>query len=89
MLDLAMKDIDREFWTSYLDDILMFSRQPWEPFGDRTPVDLAQTAAGIKIQLCKTKLFQNKVEYLGHRISKEGNWSTCSGSRTGQSPRLE
>ena len=27
---------------------------------------------GIKIQPCKTKLFQSEVEYLGHRISKGG-----------------
>ena len=29
-------------------------------------------AAGIKIQSCKTKLFQSEVEYLGHKISKGG-----------------
>ena len=29
-------------------------------------------AVGIKIQPCKTKLFQSEVEYLGHRISKGG-----------------
>ena len=28
--------------------------------------------AVIKIQPCKTKLFQSEVEYLGHKISKEG-----------------
>ena len=30
----------------------------------------AHATAGIKIQLCKTKLFQSEVEYLGHKISK-------------------
>ena len=29
-------------------------------------------ATGIKIQPCKTKLFQSEVEYLGHKISKGG-----------------
>ena len=33
-------------------------------------VVLAHTATGIKIQPCKTKLFQSEVEYLGHKISK-------------------
>ena len=33
---------------------------------------MAHAAAGIKIQLCKTKLFQSEVEYLEQRISKEG-----------------
>ena len=32
MLDVAMKEVDREFWTSYLDDILTFSREPWAHF---------------------------------------------------------
>ena len=32
----------------------------------------AHAAAGIKIQPCKTKLFQSEVEYLGHKISKGG-----------------
>ena len=27
---------------------------------------------GIKIQPCKTKLYQSEVEYLGHKISKVG-----------------
>ena len=33
---------------------------------------MAHVAAGIKIQPCKTKLFQSKVEYQGHTISKGG-----------------
>ena len=33
MLDVAMKDVDRNFWTFYLDDILTFSGEPWAHFG--------------------------------------------------------
>ena len=36
MPDVAMKDVEREFWTSYLDDILTFRGQPWEHFGHLT-----------------------------------------------------
>ena len=64
MLDIALKDMDREFWTSYLDDILTFSGQPWKHFGHMTQVVLEHAVAGIKIQPCKTKLFQSEVEYL-------------------------
>ena len=68
-----MKEVDRDFWTSYLDDILTYySGEPWAQFGHLTQVILAHTAAGIKIQPCKTKLFQSKVEYLGHKIIKGG-----------------
>ena len=72
MLDLAMKNVDRDFWTSYLDDILTFSGEPWAHFGHLVQVVLVHAAAGIKIQPFKTKLFQSKVDYLGHKISKCG-----------------
>ena len=41
-------------------------------FGHLSQVVRAHAAAGIKIQPCKTKLFQSEVEYLGHKISKDG-----------------
>ena len=67
-----MKDVDRAFWMSYLDGILTFRGQPWAHFRHLTQVALSHAAAGIMIQLCKTKLLQSDVEYLGHRISREG-----------------
>ena len=72
MLDVAMKEVDYDFWTSYLDDILTYSGEQWAHFGHLTQVVLAHVAAGIKIQPCMTKLFQLEVEYLGHKISKGG-----------------
>ena len=33
---------------------------------------LVHAAPGIKIQPCKSKLFQSQVEYLGHKITKDG-----------------
>ena len=45
--------------------------EPWAHFGNSTQVVLAHAADGINIQPCKTKLFQSKVEYLGHRLAKE------------------
>ena len=70
MLDVAMKEMDRDLRTSYLDDILTFSREPWAHFGHLAQIVQAHAAAGIKIQPCQTKLFQSEVEYLGHKISK-------------------
>ena len=50
MLDVAIKEVDRDFWTSYLDDFLTFSGEPWAHFGHLSQVVRAQMAAGIKIQ---------------------------------------
>ena len=72
MLDVTMKDIDREFCTLYLDDILTFSGEPSSHLGHLAQLVQAHAAAGIKIQPCKTKLFQSEVEYLGHKISNGG-----------------
>ena len=72
MLDVAMKEVDRDFWILYLDYILTFRGEPWAHFRHLAQVVGAHTAAGIKIQPCKTKLFQSEVEYLGHKISKGG-----------------
>ena len=33
MLKVAMKEVDRDFWISYMDDPLTFSREPWAHFG--------------------------------------------------------
>ena len=51
---------------------MTYSGKPWVHFGHLTQVVLAHAATRIKKQLCKTKLFQSEVEYLGHRVSKEG-----------------
>ena len=72
MLDVTMKEVDRDFWMSYLDDILTCSGEPWAHLGHLSQVVQAHPATGIKIQPCKTKLFQSEVEYLGHKISKGG-----------------
>ena len=46
MLDVAMKDMDREFWISYLDDILTFRGETWAHFRHLAQVVQAHPAAG-------------------------------------------
>ena len=62
MLDIAMKEVDPDFWTSYLDKILTYIGEPWANLGHLTQVVLAHTFTGIKIHPCKIKLFKSKVE---------------------------
>ena len=50
ILDVVIKEVDREFWTSYLDDILTFRGKPWAQFGHLAQVVPAHVAARIKIQ---------------------------------------
>ena len=62
MLDVAMKEVDEDFWTYYLDDILTFSGEPWAHFRHLSQVVRVYAATGIKIQPCKTKLFQSELK---------------------------
>ena len=78
MLDVDMKEVDKDFWMTYLDDILTYSGKPWVLFRHLTLAVLPHTAVGIKRQPCKTKLFQSKVEYLGHKISNGGVSMICT-----------
>ena len=50
--DVAMKEVDREFGTSNLDNILTYSGEPWAHFRHMTQVVLANVAVGIKIKPC-------------------------------------
>ena len=63
MLEIAMKEVGRDFWTSYLDDILIFTGEPLAHFGHLSQEVRAHVAPGIKIQPYKTELFQSEVEY--------------------------
>ena len=72
MLDQAVSHLPREFWASYLHDMLAFSKGNWEHFGHLKAIVEAHLKAGIKIQTCKVKLFGMEREYLGHRVSPQG-----------------
>ena len=71
MLDEASKDkeVDRDFWTSYLDDILPYSGKPWGHFGHLTQVVLTHMVAGI--QPCKTKLFSPRWSTWDTRLARK------------------
>ncbi len=72
MLDLAMAHLPAEYLLSYLEDILVYSTDPWGTLEHQRKVVQAHTQVGIKIQPKKTKIFQSEVEYLGLKVSIEG-----------------
>ena len=55
ILDMVMKEVDRNFLMSHLNDILTYSGEPWAPFGHLTKVVLAH--AGCRNQ---DKTMQNQ-----------------------------
>ena len=67
-----MKKVDRDFWTSYLDDTLRYRREPWANFGHLTQVVLAHAAAGIKINPVKPSCSSPRWSTWNIRSAKEG-----------------
>ena len=60
MLDLALAHLPVEYWLSYLDDVLVYSMDTWDPLKHLKSIVEAHTKAGIKIQPKKTKIFQTE-----------------------------
>ena len=69
-IDLTMVHLPPEFWLIYLDDILVYSTDPWEHLEHLRKVVQAHTKAEIRIQPKKTKIFRSEVEYLGHKVEQ-------------------
>ena len=57
---------------AYLDDVLVFTTMVGEHLDVLERVLLMHERAGIKLRPLKTKLFEEKTEYLGFEVSKEG-----------------
>ena len=72
MLDLGMAHLPEDYWLSYLDDVLVYYMESQEHIEHLRKVVQAHTKAGIRIQPKKTKRFQSEVEYLGHKVSLDG-----------------
>ena len=56
----------------YLDDIIVFSQTIEEHFDRLQKVFQALRQANLKVKPKKCHLFQTKIKYLGHIVSKDG-----------------
>ncbi len=73
----ARSDHGSSTWLIYLDDILVYSTDPWEHMEHLRKVVQANTKAEIRIQPKKTKIFQSELEYL--RLKVDQRWSSNAG----------
>jgi len=72
MVDRMLQQLPPGFCLSYLDDVLVYSSTVDEHLPHLEKVVELHCKAGLKLQLSKTRIFQDEVEYLGHLISKQG-----------------
>ena len=68
----CLEELGSPYLIAYLDDLLIFTKRLPAHLQTLRQVLQMHRDAGIKIKASKTKLFQRKITYLGHRVSKEG-----------------
>ena len=68
----CLEELGSPYLIAYLDDLLIFTKRLPAHLQTLRQVLQMHRDAGIKIKASKTKLFQSKITYLGHRVSKEG-----------------
>ena len=56
----------------YMDDVLVHCEHPRQHLNELEKILIAHERAGLRLKASKTNLFQEKVDFLGHQVSKEG-----------------
>ena len=69
---VALNKLGTKEINSYLDDVLVFNNGLQKHADRLKDVFEAHREAGVKLKPSKTLLFREKVEYLGHMLSKDG-----------------
>ena len=72
MVQQMLSQLPEGFVLCYLDDVLVYSSDVDSHLKHLTQVIQLHQAGGIKLQLKKTHLFQEEINYLGHRVSGKG-----------------
>jgi len=71
-ISTAMNPLGSEIAQCYLDDVISYNMRVADHVPQMRQVFEAHRKAGIKLKAKKSKLFQKKIQYLGHMLSKEG-----------------
>ena len=72
LVQMALSRLPPGFAIAYLDDILVFSSTEEEHMHHLEAVLRIHAEVGMKINLSKTKIFRDQVNYLGHLVSHQG-----------------
>ena len=72
LMETCLGDLNLYWCIIYLDDIVIFSKDPASHLKRLEAVFQKLAEAGLKLKLSKCKLFQRHLAYLGHVISAEG-----------------
>ena len=72
LMESCLGDLHLNWCIIYLDDIIIFSKDPDEHITQLTGVFEKLARAGLKLKPSKCEFFKAKLKYLGHVVSQEG-----------------
>ena len=72
LIETCLGDLNLYWCITYLDDIVIFSKDPASNLDRLEAVFWKLQEAGLKLKPSKCKLFQQQIGYLGHVISVQG-----------------
>ena len=72
LMESCLGDYHLKYCIIYLDDIIIFSKTPEEHINRLRKVLEKLDEAGLRLKLSKCEFFKDRLEYLGHIVSKDG-----------------
>ena len=71
LINKVLKGLHK-FVVTYLDDIIIFSKNEEEPLEHLRIIFQRLKEAGLKLKRSKCDFMKNQIQYLGHLISSDG-----------------
>ena len=71
ILAKALGDVPSSLRTYYMDDVVVYSKDPWSHIKHLAVVLKAILHSSLKLRLEKCIFFRNQIEFLGHNITKD------------------
>ena len=72
LMESCLGDLHLEWCIIYLDDIIIFSKNPDDHLIQLEGVFERLAKAGLKLKPSKCEFFRSSLKYLGHIVSREG-----------------
>ena len=72
LMESCLGDLHLEWCIIYLDDIIIFSKNPDDHLIQLEGVFEHLAKAGLKLKPSKCEFFRSSLKYLGHIVSREG-----------------
>lgn len=72
LMNTVLQGVQHKYVMAYLDDLIVFSKNPEQHVQQLEEVFERLSQAGLKLKLSKCEFFKDELKFLGHTISSQG-----------------